>query len=141
MLETEHANSLFEEARSTYAKALKHLDDAIQELDRVELVKAAEDAWAATLKSSQGLILSATGSSPDSGPGDGVDAIFAALAAGSAKIQAWDEMVDRFGNLHHILHDTVICERDIEPVSVLIRDIRETAEYIRECERLASVSG
>ena len=141
MLETEHANSLFEEARSTYAEALKHLDEAIQELDRGELVEAAENAWAATLKSSQGLILAATGSSPDTGQSDGVDAIFAALAAGSSKFQAWDDLMDRFGNLHHILHDTVICERDIEPVSVLIRDIRETADYIRECERLAGEAG
>ena len=141
MLETEHANSLFEEARSTYAKALKHLDEAIAELDRGELVKATESAWEATLKSSQGLILSATGSSPDTGQRDEADGIFAALADGSSKIQGWDELMDRFSNLHHILHDTVICERDIEPVSVLIRDIRETAEYIRECERLAGVEG
>ena len=33
----------------------------------------------------------------------------------------------------------MICDRDIEPVSVLIQDIRDAGDYIRECERLAGV--
>ena len=51
------------------------------------------------------------------------------------------ELTEQYFSLTHILHDTVICERDIEPVSVLIQDIREVADYIRDCERLAGVEG
>ena len=46
-------------------------------------------------------------------------------------------LTEQYFSLHHILHDTVICDRDIEPVSVLIQDIRDAADYIAECERLA----
>ncbi len=44
MQESERATALFAEARATYADALKHLDEAIAELDRGELVKSAEKA-------------------------------------------------------------------------------------------------
>ena len=140
MLETKRANSLFEEAHSVYSDALKHLDEAIAELDRGELVKAAEKTWAATLQSSNALLLAATGDEPVTGHSDSSGAIFDALAAMSCESEVWDELMDKFGNLHHILHDTVICDRDIEPVSVLIQDIREAGDYIRECERLARVA-
>lgn len=141
MLKTKRASSLFDESRATYSDAIKHLDEAIAELDRAELVKSAEKTWAATLQASNALILAHTGAEPAPQPDGGSSGIFAALAEMSCESEEWDNLMDQFGNLHHILHDTVICERDIEPVSVLIQDIREVADYIRDCERLAGVEG
>lgn len=139
MLEAKRAESLFDQPRATYSDALNHLDKAIAELDRAELVKAAEQTWAATLQASNALILAHTGEEPTPQPNGGASGIFSALAEMSCESKAWDELMDQFSNLHHILHDTVICDRDIEPVSVLIQDIREAADYISECERLAGV--
>ena len=44
MLKTERATALFDEARTSYAAALKHLDEAVAELDRAELMKSVEQA-------------------------------------------------------------------------------------------------
>ena len=141
MVKTERASSLLEEARGSYSDALRLLDEAIAELDRDQLVKAAEKTWAATLQSTNALLVVATGSELDPVLNDGAGEVFQALAAMSRQNAAWDELMDKFGNLHHILHDTVLCDRDIEPVSVLIQDIREAGDYIRECERMAGVEG
>ena len=56
MLKTEQATALFDKPRATYSDALKHLDEAIAELDRGELVKAAEKTWAATLQATNAFI-------------------------------------------------------------------------------------
>ena len=141
MLKTEQATALFDESRATYSDALKHLDEAIAELDRGELVKAAEKTWDATLQASNAVILAHTGAEPAPQPDGSASGIFATLAEMSCESEEWDELMDGFSNLHHILHDTVICDRDIEPVSVLIQDIREAADYIRDCERLANQGG
>ena len=42
-----------------------------------------------------------------------------------------------FSFLSQVLYITVLCDHDLEPVSVLISDIRRTADYIRDAERLA----
>ena len=141
MPETKGSESIFDKPRVTYADALKHLDEAIAELDRAELVKAAEKTWAATLQATNAFIAAQTGAEPAQQPNGGASGIFDALAERACESEEWDELMDGFSNLHHILHDTVICERDIEPVSVLIQDIRDAADYIRECERLAGVAG
>ena len=48
--------------------------------------------------------------------------------------------MDCFSVLSQVLFITVLCEHDLEPVSVLISDIRKTADYIRDAELLASVA-
>ena len=137
MIESERANSLLHEARGSYSAALRHLDEAVTELDRSELVKAAKQTWVATLRSTNALILAATGKEPDPKQEEDAGETFEALAALSCESESWDKLMDKFGDLHHILHDTVLCEQDIEPVSVLIKDIKEAGDYIKECERLA----
>ena len=64
MLETERTTALFEEALETYGGAVKHLDEAIAELDRAELVKAAEKTWAATLQATNAFIAAKSGVEP-----------------------------------------------------------------------------
>lgn len=139
-VESKRANSLIHEARDSYSHALKHPDEAVAELDRSELVKAAEKTWAATLQSTNALILSATGKTPDPEHKEDPSETFEALASMSCESEAWGQLMDNFCNLHRILHDTVLCDRDIEPVSVLIQDIREVEDYISECERLDRAS-
>ncbi len=143
MLKTDRAAALFDKALETYTGAAKHLDEAIAELDRAELVKAAEKTWAATLQATNALIVAQTGVEPKPNdrqettnhllglPGWGTDDCDAELK----------ELTEQYFSLTHILHDTVICDRDIEPVSVLIQDIRDAADYIRDAERLAGEDG
>ena len=64
MLKTEQATALFDQARETYTAAANHLDEAIAELDRDELVKAAEITWDATLQATNAFIAAQTGVEP-----------------------------------------------------------------------------
>ena len=143
MMKTKQVAALFGEAFETYKGATKHLDEAIAELDRAELVKAAEKTWAATLQATNAFIAAQTGVEPK--PDDGQETSKHLLSLPEWNEDECDaelkELTEQYFSLTHILHDTVICERDIEPVSVLIQDIREVADYIRECERLAGVEG
>ena len=134
MLKTERVAVVFEEAWTTYASATRHMDEAIAELDRTELVKSAEKTWAATLQATNGLILACSGVEPK--PDDERETSKHLLSLPDKEIELRN-LTEQYFSLTHILHDTVICDRDIEPVSVLIQDIRETAEYIRDCQRLA----
>ena len=61
MLEKNRVKVLFEESKANYADAMKHLDEAVSELDRAELVKSAEKAWAAALQATNAVILARTG--------------------------------------------------------------------------------
>ena len=139
MIKAGQVAALFGEAFETYKGATKHLDEAIAELDRTELVKAAEKTWSATLQATNAFIAAQTGVEPK--PDDGQETSKHLLSLPEWNADECDEglkeLTEQYFSLTHILHDTVICERDIEPVSVLIQDIREVADYIRECERLA----
>ena len=142
MLETERTTALFEEALETYGGAVKHLDEAIAELDRAELVKAAEKTWAATLQATNAFIAAKSGVEPK--PDDDRETAKHLLSLPEWQDEECDTelkgLTEQYFSLTHIFLETVICERDIEPVSVLIQDIRDAADYIRECERLAGVA-
>lgn len=143
MLKTGRAETLIGEAIETYKGATKHLAEAIAELDRTELVKAAEKSWAATLQATNAFIVAQSGVEPK--PDDGPETSKHLLSLPEWQAEECDEelkeLTEQYFSLTHILHDTVICERDIEPVSVLIQDIRDVAGYIEECERLALSGG
>ena len=136
MLKSERAIALFDEARASYTAALEHLDEAVAELDRAELVKSVEKAWEATLQATNGLILARTGVELKLNLEDDRDA-FTHLARLPDRSAASRKLMDCFSVLSQVLYITVLCEHDLEPVSVLISDIHRTADYIRDAERLA----
>ena len=119
MLKTERATALFDEARTSYAAALKHLDEAVAELDRTELVKSVEQAWAATLQATNGLILARTGVELKLNLEDDRDA-FTHLARLPDRSVPSKNLMECFAFLSQVLYITVLCEHDLEPVSVLI---------------------
>ena len=138
MLKTERVTAVFDTANAAYESATRHLDEAIAELDRAELVKSVEKTWAATLQATNGLILACSGVEPK--PDDERETSRHLLCLPDREVEL-RKLTEQYFSLTHILHDTVICDRDIEPVSVLIQDIREAADYIRDCERLALSGG
>ena len=135
MLETERTSALFAEAHTIYAEGLKYLDEAIELWDRELLRKSAGKTWAAALQATNALILARTGA--EAQPDDD-DWTYDWLIRLTQKVQDLKLLKGRYAILSHDIYQTAVCERNVEPVYLLIRDIRKTADYIRDAERLAS---
>ena len=134
MLEKERSAALFAESRASYADAMKCLDEAVSELDRAELVKSVEKAWIAALQATNALILARSGVEPKADDDRETSRNLMKLASANPKLR---EILRQYSSVSFILFDTVLCEKDIEPVSLLIEDIRATADYLRDAEGLA----
>ncbi len=137
MLETERAVALFATANATYAQAMKHLASAIEELDRTELEKSVGKTWDAVLQATNALILARTGVEVEVNPLDDRKT-YVALAQLPERDEALKKITRSYSILENTFFTTVLCQKDIEPVSLLIKDIRATADYLREAEALAN---
>ena len=56
------------------------------------------------------------------------------------KVQNLKLLNGRYATLSHDNYQTAVFERNVEPLYLLIHDIRETASYIPDADRLASES-
>ena len=137
MLETERTSASFAEARTIHADGLKYLDEAIELWDRELLRKSAGKTWAAALQATNALILARTG--VEAKPDDD-DWTYNWLTRLTQKVQDLKLVKGRYATLSHDIYQTAVWERNVEPVYLLIHDIRKTADYIRDAERLASES-
>ena len=125
MLETERVTAIFDDARSLY-------EDALEELDRSKLRNAAEKAWGATKRATDALVLARTGREPRS-----TGQTTRGLRALRREDPVFDLLEGRYSARAHALHGLCFYDGNCEPEDVLSRDIRETADYIRDAEALA----
>ena len=120
----ERVRELFEDARQMQAQAVERFDAG-------DIRDAAEKAWCATKRATDGLLFARTGEEP--GPtgltSDGLDAL-ARIEPRARTLQG--RYYSRLGQLHGSCFYTGACNQETE------RRIRETAQYIDDAETLAS---
>ena len=125
MLETEQAAAIFADAWFLY-------EDALEELERGKLRNAAEKAWGATKRATDAMILERTGREPRTSGQTRRDV--RALGRENPEIK---DLAGRYSQRQTDLHGACFYDGDCEPEDELARDIRGTADYIRDAERLA----
>ena len=125
MLETEQVAIIFADAWVLHA-------DALEELERGKLRNAAEKAWGATKRATDALVLARTGSEPRSS-GQTIRGI-RVLGAQEVALKRLELLC---AHRAHVLHGLCFYDGNCEPEELLIRDILETAGYIRDAEGLA----
>ena len=125
MLETNQASFLFADARSLY-------DDALEMLDQGRLRNAAEKAWGATKRATDGLILARTGEEPRTS-----GQTMRMLQRLRRRDPSLDAIRKDYGYRQSFLHGACFYDGILEPADAIIADVRETIEYIRDVEALA----
>ena len=124
MTTTETAAGIFEDAR-------RMGDAALERMAAGDVRDAAEKAWCATMRATEALVLARTGQQPVS------------TAAASRRLRAIVRNDQSLSGLRHryiarqrILHGNCFYHNryDLGEIDLLIRD---TADYVRVCERLA----
>ena len=138
MLKTERTTTLFAEAHTIYDEGLKCLEEACELWDRGLLRKSAEKTWEAALRATNALILARTGTEPE--PENDHNTLNC-LTDLFEELPDWEVFTGRYAGISHDIYQEAVVEGNVEPVHLLIHDIREAADYIRECERLALGGG
>ncbi len=142
MLDTKRVAAMLAEAHTAYAEAIKTLEEANQLWDREMLRKSAEKTWAAALIATNALIVSRTGT--EATPEDDswtYDCLMRLIWQNQTENQDLKPIKGHYAVISEDIYKAAVVERNVEPVYLLIQDIREAADYIRECERLTSVGG
>ena len=126
MLETKQVDFLFEDARTLY-------DDALEMLDQGRLRNAAEKAWCATKRATDALILARTGTEPRTS---------GRTARMLQQLRRQDPSLEqlrlKYGARQYFLHGRCFYDGILEPAEDIIADVRETIEYIRNAETMAT---
>ena len=104
--------------------------------DRRELLRSAEKAWAAATQATNALILAHTGKEPDSGNHNDT---FGLLLSLSQEVPGLNGVLDQYTDFSVYLFGLTIANGTLDPLEFTIEDIHKSADYISECERLASV--
>ena len=125
MLETKQVSVLFADARDYYAQALDQLEQG-------NLQKAAGKAWDATLKATDGLILSRTGEEPQN-----LRRTMYLIRSLGITDSALRRLEVNCGARKGLLLEACVYDGIVDPEDDLIADIRETSDYIRDAEQLA----
>ena len=126
MLETKQVDLLFEDARTLY-------DDALEMLDQGRLRNAAEKAWCATKRATDALILARTGTEPRT---SGRTAHM--LQQLRRQDPSLEQLRLQYGARQYFLHGRCFYDGILEPAEDIIADVRETIEYIRNAETMAT---
>ena len=127
MLGTTQADLLFADARRLYK-------DALEMLDQDRLRNAAEKAWGATKRATDGLILARTGKEPrTSGQTARV------LQQLRRQDSSLEQLRLKYGARQYFLHGRCFYDGIVEPADAVIADVRETVDYINEAEAKAKV--
>ena len=127
MLETKKVGLIFADARGLY-------DDALEMLDQGRLRNAAEKAWCATKRATDAMILARTGEEPRTS-----GQTMRMLRRLRGQDSALEPLRLRYGQRQSFLHGACFYDGILEPAEDIIRDVRETIEYIRDAESMASV--
>ena len=122
----DRAAALFADARVLH-------DAALARLEAGDIRDAAEKAWCATKRATDGLIVARTGAEPAKSP---------ITTRELNRLADGDPGIDRLSGLYHIVRDALhgdcfycgLCE----PLDRTERRIRNTVDYIRDAEALAA---
>ena len=125
MQETNRITYLFTDARELY-------DDALEMLEMGRLRNAADKAWCATKRATDALILARTGEEPRTS-GQTVRM----LRQLRGQYPSLEPLRLRYGARQSFLHGRAFYDGILEPEEDLIRDVRETIDYIRDAEQAA----
>ena len=124
----DRAAALFADARALH-------DAALARLDADDIRDAAEKAWCATKRASDGLIVARTGKEPDKSP---------VTSRELNRLAIDNQDIGRLADQYHIvkdaLHGDCFYLGFCEPTERTERLIRETIDYIADTERLAAPS-
>ena len=118
-------------AARIFADARRMRDAALERMAAGDVRDAAEKAWCATLRATEALVLARTGQEPETSTAAGRR--LQVLVAADPKL--WD-LRTRYFDRQGVLHGECFYHDYYQPV-VIERLIRETADYIRDAERLA----
>ena len=128
MLATDPASTIFDDAHSLYA-------DALRLLEAGDIRDAAEKAWCATKRATDALILARTDEKPQFSSDTSRGLLMLAKADGAV-----NSLVGRYYSRQGHLHGECFYHGICEPVAEVERRIRQTADYINDAERLAGYS-
>ena len=119
-------------AAGIFADARLMRDAALERMGAGDLRDAAEKAWCATMRATEGLVLARTGEGPGTSTAAG-----RRLRSLSVNDSALMELRLRYADRQDVLHGECFYHNYCQPV-VTERLINETSDYIRDAERLAS---
>ena len=125
MLETKQADILFGDARALY-------EDALEMLNQGRLRNAAEKAWGATKRATDGLILARTGEEPRTS-----GQTMRMLQRLRRQDPTLDPLRKDYGYRQSFLHGACFYDGIVEPADAIIADVRETIDYINDAEAKA----
>ena len=128
MLATDPVSTIFDDARSLHADALRMLESG-------DIRDAAEKAWCATKRATDALIIARTGEKPQFSSDTSLGLLMLAEADGAVK-----PLIGRYYSRQGHLHGGCFYHGICEPVDEVERRIRQTADYINDAERLAGYS-
>jgi hypothetical protein len=128
MVATDRVSTIFADARSVHA-------DALRLLEAGDIRDAAEKAWCATKRATDALILARTEEEPQ---------ISSETSRGLATLATQDQAFRRLRRRYHsrqsTLHGDCFYLGICEPFDDVERRIRQTADYITDAERLSVYS-
>ena len=126
MLETQQVDLIFADARSLY-------DDALEMLEQGRPRNAAEKAWCATKRATDALILARTGEEPRTS-----GQTMRMLRRLRRQDPTLEPLRARYAIRQSFLHGACFYDGILEPAEDIIADVRETVQYIRDAESMAS---
>ncbi len=129
MLQTAQADFLFADARTLY-------DDALEMLEQGRLRNAAEKAWGATKRATDGLILARTGREPRTS-----GQTMRMLQRLRRQDPSLEPLRLQYALRQSFLHGACFYDGILEPAEAIIADVRETIAFIRDAEAMAVVQG
>ena len=126
MLKTKGADFLFADAKGLY-------DDALNMLERGLLRNAAEKAWCSTKRATDALIVARTGKEPRTS-----GQRMRMLRQLRGEDPSLEPLRKAYGTRQSFLHGACYYDGILEPAEDIIRDVRETIQYIRDAEAKAA---
>ena len=121
-------------SRGVFADARRMYESALERMAAGDIRDAAEKAWCATKRAADGLILAQTGKLPLKSP----DTTRGLLRL-ARENPVFNSLQDRYFTRQSFLHGECFYTGFCDPIEDIERLIRETADYIRDAERLAEV--
>ena len=125
MLQTDRVGFLFDDARGLH-------DDALEMLDQGRLRNAAEKAWCATKRATDGLVAARTGQEPRTS-----GQTMRMLRRLRNEDPSLESLRLRYAARQSFLHGACFYDGVLEPAEDIIRDVRGTIDYILDAEAKA----
>ena len=129
----DRVEAIFADARFMHSEALARLEAG-------DIRDAAEKAWCATKRATDGMVLKITGSEPQSA-GQARKALLSLRDGDGDGDGPFSTMLDRYAARSSVLHADCFYDGICDPLEPLARMIRGTFVYIGNAERLANEPG